>query len=43
MSFQHTLLRLAMIDEGFIEHEAGLALGLARVRRWIPRPHRCFR
>jgi 4-carboxymuconolactone decarboxylase len=30
MSFQHTLLRLAMIDEGFVEHEAGLALGLAR-------------
>ena len=27
--FQETLRRLAMIDEGFVEDEAGLALGLA--------------
>ncbi len=26
--FQETLRRLAMIDEGFVEHQAGLALGL---------------
>jgi alkylhydroperoxidase/carboxymuconolactone decarboxylase family protein YurZ len=29
--FQETLRRLAMIDEGFVEGEAGLGLGLARV------------
>jgi len=27
--FQETLRRLAMIDEGFVEDEAGLGLGLA--------------
>ena len=27
--FQETLRKLAMIDEGFVEDEAGLALGLA--------------
>ena len=27
--FQETLRRLAMIDEGFVEDQAGLALGLA--------------
>ena len=31
MSFQETLLRLAMIDESFVEHDAGLALGLAGI------------
>jgi 4-carboxymuconolactone decarboxylase len=29
MRFQETLRRLAMIDEGFIEDQAGLGLGLA--------------
>jgi alkylhydroperoxidase/carboxymuconolactone decarboxylase family protein YurZ len=29
MGFQETLRRLAMIDEGFVEDEAGLTLGLA--------------
>ena len=28
--FQETLRRLAMIDEGFVEDQAGLGLGLAR-------------
>jgi 4-carboxymuconolactone decarboxylase len=28
--FQDTLRRLAMIDEGFVEDQAGLGLGLAR-------------
>ena len=27
--FQETLRRLAMIDEGFVEDEAGLGLGMA--------------
>jgi len=31
MSFQETLLRLAMIDESFVEHDAGLALGLVGI------------
>jgi hypothetical protein len=29
--FQETLRRLAMIDEGFVEDEAGLGLGLAGI------------
>jgi 4-carboxymuconolactone decarboxylase len=29
--FQETLRRLAMIDEGFVENEAGLGLGLAGI------------
>ena len=32
MSFQETLRRLAMIDEAFVEGQAGLGLGLA----WTP-------
>ena len=28
--YQETLRRLAMIDEGFVEDEAGLGLALAR-------------
>ena len=31
MSFQKTLLRLTMIDENFVEQNAGLALGLAGI------------
>ncbi len=31
MSFQETLCRLAMIDEGFVEDKAGIALGLAGI------------
>jgi 4-carboxymuconolactone decarboxylase len=37
MRFQETLRSLAMIDEGFVEHEAGLALGLARVSALDPK------
>ena len=43
--FQETLRRLAMIDEGFVEDEAGLGLdrGLTRQRHrpWIPRLRPC--
>ena len=39
--FQETLRRLAMIDEGFVEDEAGLGLAWPRRRPWIPRPRRC--
>jgi 4-carboxymuconolactone decarboxylase len=37
MRFQQTLLRLAMIDEGFIEDQAGLGLGLAGVLALDPK------
>ncbi len=39
--FQETLRRLARIDEGFVESEAGLGLARPGHRRWIPRPQRC--
>ena len=35
--FQETLRRLAMIDEGFVNGEAGLGLGLARTSALDPR------
>jgi alkylhydroperoxidase/carboxymuconolactone decarboxylase family protein YurZ len=35
--FQETLRRLAMIDEGFVEDEAGLGLGLAKTSALDPR------
>ena len=35
--FQETLRRLAMIDEGFVEDEAGLGLGLAGTSALDPR------
>jgi 4-carboxymuconolactone decarboxylase len=35
--FQETLRRLAMIDEGFVEDEAGLGLGLARTSALDPK------
>jgi 4-carboxymuconolactone decarboxylase len=35
--FQETLLRLAMIDEGFVEGEAGLGLGLVKTSALDPR------
>jgi alkylhydroperoxidase/carboxymuconolactone decarboxylase family protein YurZ len=35
--FQETLRRLAMIDEGFVEDEAGLGLGLVRTSALDPR------
>jgi 4-carboxymuconolactone decarboxylase len=35
--FQETLRRLAMIDEGFVEDEAGLVLGLAKPSALDPR------
>ena len=35
--FQETLRRLAMIDEGFVQDEAGLALGLVTTSALDPR------
>ncbi len=35
--YQETLRRLAMIDEGFVEDEAGLGLGLARTSTLDPK------
>ena len=35
--FQETLRRLAMIDEGFVEDEAGLGLGLGKTSALDPR------
>jgi len=35
--FQETLRRLAMIDEGFVEDQAGLGLGLARLSALDPK------
>ena len=35
--FQETLRRLAMIDEGFVEDEAGLGLSLAKTSALDPR------
>ena len=35
--FQETLRRLAMIDEGFVEDQAGLRLGLARISALDPK------
>ncbi|MGO8884997.1 MAG: carboxymuconolactone decarboxylase family protein [Streptosporangiaceae bacterium] len=35
--FQEALRRLAMIDEGFVEDEAGLGLGLVRTSALDPR------
>ena len=35
--FQETLRRLAMIDEGFVEDEAGLGLGLAKTSALDPK------
>src|SRR5690242_3236859 len=35
--FQETLRRLAMIDEGFVEDDAGLGLGLARTSALDPK------
>jgi 4-carboxymuconolactone decarboxylase len=35
--FQETLRRLAMIDESFVEDQAGLGLGLARTSALDPR------
>lgn len=37
MRFQETLRRLAIMDEGFVEDEAGLGLGLARVSALDPK------
>jgi len=37
VSFQEILRRLAMIDEGFVEGEAGLGLGLAATTALDPR------
>ena len=37
VSFQETLRRLAMIDESFVEDEAGLRLDLARTSALDPR------
>jgi 4-carboxymuconolactone decarboxylase len=37
MGFQETLRRLAMIDEGFVEDQAGLVLGLAGVSALDPK------
>jgi alkylhydroperoxidase/carboxymuconolactone decarboxylase family protein YurZ len=37
MRFQETLRSLAMIDEGFVEREAGLALGLGRTLALDPK------
>ena len=34
--FQETLRRLAMVDEGFVEDEAGLGLGLGRTAAMDP-------
>ena len=42
--FQEILRRLAIIDEGFVEDQAGLGLGLAVPPGcWIPRPRRWCR
>jgi hypothetical protein len=41
--FEETLRRLAMIDEGFVEDEAGLGIDPPRHRPWIPRPRRSCR
>ncbi len=35
--YQETLRRLAMIDEGFVEDEAGLGLALARASALEPK------
>jgi 4-carboxymuconolactone decarboxylase len=35
--YQETLRRLAMIDEGFVQNEAGLGLDLARTRALEPK------
>jgi 4-carboxymuconolactone decarboxylase len=35
--FQETLRRLAMIDEGFVEDQAGLGLGLSRTSSLHPK------
>jgi alkylhydroperoxidase/carboxymuconolactone decarboxylase family protein YurZ len=35
--FQETLRRLAMIDEGFVENDAGLGLGLGKTSALDPR------
>jgi 4-carboxymuconolactone decarboxylase len=35
--FQETLRRLAMIDEGFVESQAGLGLGLAKASALDPK------
>ena len=35
--FQETLRRLAMIDEGFVEDQAGLGMGLARTPALHPK------
>jgi alkylhydroperoxidase/carboxymuconolactone decarboxylase family protein YurZ len=35
--FQETLRRLAMIDEGFVENDAGLGLGLGKTSALAPR------
>ena len=35
--FQETLRRLAMIDEGFVEHEAGLEIGLVKASALDPK------
>jgi 4-carboxymuconolactone decarboxylase len=37
LRFQETLRRLAMIDEGFVEDEAGLGLGLAGISALDPK------
>jgi 4-carboxymuconolactone decarboxylase len=37
MRFQETLRRLAMIDEGFVEDQAGLGMGLARTPTLHPK------
>ena len=38
--YQEILRRQAIIDDGFVEDPAGLGLGLAGLRSWIPRPWR---
>jgi 4-carboxymuconolactone decarboxylase len=37
LRFQETLRRLAMIDEGFVQDEAGLGLGLAGISALDPK------
>jgi hypothetical protein len=37
-----TLRRLAMFDEGFLEHEAGLGPALARTSTLEPKSRHCF-
>jgi hypothetical protein len=39
--FQETLRKLAIIDEGFVEDQAGLGLYLFRTSAFDPRPRRC--